>query len=261
MRRKLKNSIVNALLWLLPTKRIGHFWSQYWMGRIDFRVIVDKWWSLPFNGQAVRLRNFFYIGDIFNPTVGLETGTFIGSSTYLFGGMRTIKQVFSMEFSRDYFEIAKFRWESNLVSTKKEFHFVLGDSSLLINDILHTLDRNTDRLLCYLDAHWESEVPTRNELVALSSWGGYWIAIIDDFEVPYSPISTFQYGFDKYESSKIDASLVSGLESCSLYFPTTLAAQETGNRRGTGYVFSHKALTYFTEEMFEKLEIRPLEQF
>ena len=57
--------------------------------------------------------------------------------------------------------------------------------------------------MAYLDAHWEREIPTRNEPVELANWGGNWVAIIDDFKIPEG----LSYGFDQYEDKTVDINL------------------------------------------------------
>ena len=50
----------------------------------------------------------------------------------------------------------------------------------------------SERVIAYLDAHWESYIPTAVEIESLISWGGPWIALIDDFKIE----TDLTYGFD-----------------------------------------------------------------
>jgi hypothetical protein len=243
------------LLKMLPKSKLGMAWSSYWLQRIDERSIFALWWILPFNGQAFRMRNFFVISDAFKPNVGIETGTFLGTTSYLFLGIPSIREFYTIESSEEYFEKARDRWAINWEKNLVKYEFIHGDSSKKISKLLESFDPESDRLLIYLDAHWEKFVPTRLELEALASWNGSWIALIDDFKVNSLVPSEVSYGYDSYAGSTIDFSLISGLDNCKLFVPRTPADRETGWRRGTGYVFSDKSLKKISPELINSLDL------
>ena len=58
--------------------------------------------------------------------------------------------------------------------------------------------------MAYLDAHWENFLPTTQEINDLIEWGGTFIAIVDDFQVPGFP----EYGFDMYGESIVGPALL-----------------------------------------------------
>lgn len=100
---------------------------------------------------------------------------------------------------------------------------------MLMKGILDKLDPDTEGVLAYLDAHWVKEIPARNELTALASWGGNWVAIIDDFKVPGDP----SYGFDQYGEIAVDLTLIPDSLGIQIFVPKISAETETGANKGT----------------------------
>ena len=165
----------------------------------------------------------------FNPTSGIETGTFLGSSTPYLASMVT-SEMFTIEIQPKTASLARERFRLNHL--KLPITLKLGDSVNEIQKILSGLNPKTERIIAYLDAHWYDAIPTTAEISALLSWGGPWIAIIDDFKVE----SDSGYKYDVYGAVEIGPSIVPDDSKVCIYVPNEPSSMETGRRKGTGYV-------------------------
>jgi hypothetical protein len=216
--------------------KFGSFWSGFWLKHVEPSVIFGNWFVLPFNGQARRLFCFSVISFLFKPTIGIETGTYYGTSTYLFQGIPTLRKTYSIESNSVYFKVSVARLEQQV--TDGNLKLIHGDSKLQIAKILAGLDPETEKVIAYLDAHWEGDIPTTKEVRALLEWGGNWVAIIDDFEIP-GP-EGFGYGYDSYNGEVVNTGIFDELKDFSILVPTEDALTETGARRGTAYLVGGK---------------------
>jgi hypothetical protein len=116
---------------------------------------------------------------------------------------------------------------------------VTGNSDTELTKILDDTNQSS-RLFAYLDAHWFDYLPTANELNALVSWGGDFIALIDDFKNDLFP----EYGFDEYSSGLIIGKhLLPKGAGLRLYVSTIDPKREGLARRGTAYIFSKDLLS------------------
>jgi hypothetical protein len=127
---------------------------------------------------------------------------------------------------------------------------ILGDSANEIAKLLQNLDPKTERVLAYLDAHWLDAIPTKRDLEQLVEWGGQWIAIVDDFQVPHDA----GYEFDAYGDVIIGETQVPKDCELEILVPSVSAQLETGARRGTGYIIHGKSFTHLSNSMFVNLK-------
>ena len=139
-------------------------------------------------------------------------------------------RTYTIEANPEYYKKAMNRLKGDL----EHIEVVLGDSTLEMKSILERYSNQTESILAYLDAHWYKNVPTRKELELLLNWGGKWIAIIDDFEIP----SDSGYTFDKYEDQIVGIGMVPIGVDLEVWVSTVNSRNESGAKRGTGYVFS-----------------------
>lgn len=207
---------------------------------------ADHWSVLPFNGQALRLQKIVELATELRPTVVIETGTYIGSSTpYLasFASNRT----YTIEIDSSSAAKANERFRAHHLNSRIEL--ILDDSAVAMQRLLSGLDSQSEIILAYLDAHWLDAIPTKTELQALCDWGGRWIAVIDDFQVPHDP----GYSYDEYENTVIGISEVPKNRNLRVWVPNISSNNETGAKRGTGYVFSPEALKAVGENVFDSL--------
>lgn len=170
----------------------------------------------------------------FSPHVGIETGTYLGSSTPYLAAMVS-EQMYTIEIDSSAAAQADERFRKNHPDSHIQLR--LGDSVSEIVKILDSVDPRSKKVIAYLDAHWYEAVPTTKEIEALINWGGSWIAIIDDFKVDTDPL----YKFDVYGSIEIGASILPSNSEISLYVTSQPAIRETGRRKGTGYVCTSKS--------------------
>jgi hypothetical protein len=205
------------------------------------------WWSSAFNGQSRRLYNLYVLSHYLRPKFAIETGTYIGSSTHLFQGLG-VEKTYSFEIVEEYASVARSRHQSLIEQGSLEM--ILGSSLDHLPTVLSGIS-NEQSMVAYLDAHWNSYLPTTDELNLLIEWGGSFIAIIDDFYVPDFP----GYGFDQYGESVVGPTLVPTHSSISLWMPNESEVCETGARRGTGYVFSSEALAAIPRKVLNELKL------
>ena len=218
---------------------------------MDFSVFESEgwpWWSSPFNGQSRRLSNFFVIGAYLRPKFAIETGTFVGTSTHLFSGLG-VEKTFSIEIVEKYALIARNRLKKLIDQGRIEI--ILGSSVDHIAQILEGISKDQP-VIAYLDAHWHDYLPTTQELIALIQWGGPFVAVIDDFQIPDFP----GYGFDSYAGNSVGPETIPVHADISLWMPSESQEYETGALRGTGYVFSKSALELIPPEVLNDLKLR-----
>ena len=245
----------NIISRLQPKIEFGRFFSEFWLKHVEPNAIFRLWFVLPFNGQARRLFCFLVISHIFRPTIGIETGTFYGTSTYLFRGIPTIKRTYSIEVNPIFFKIAFARHYQEVESGK--LVLINGDSKSEISNILVGLNPKTERIVAYLDAHWEGDIPTIEEVKSLMNWRGSWVAVIDDFQVPGT--DGVGYGYDSYDNKVVNSELFNGLGDVSILVPSDEASFETGAKRGTGYLVGGRDHEKFAKLMALKLPLKLLQ--
>jgi hypothetical protein len=192
----------------------------------------DLWFAQALNGQYKRLEFFLNLLRIVKPTVLIETGTYLGSSTILFA------QFVSKILSQKRFLNLKL---SNIEG-------ILGNSELSLELILKKISPDSKQVLvAYLDAHWYEQIPTTQELSQLAEWGGPFIALIDDFKVE----DDLGYYFDEYDSVTIGLNLIPKSKDLFLFYPNILSSLEGGARRGLGIVLNNKAKKVIDRTFFE----------
>lgn len=225
--------------------------SRSLLNELDPVAIFENWWSYPFNGQARRIFNVFMLASALKPKWAIETGTYLGSSTWLFLGIPTVQKIWSIESQEEYLKISLRRHES-LVKAKR-IELLLGDSSVELSKLLSSDIPCGDSLIAYLDAHWYGDNPTPKEVQALQRRGGKWLAIVDDFKIE----GEFgkDYGFDSYKGIEVSAQLFDQVHGFSIYCPNEPSIKETGWSRGTGYFISDEALTFLGPEFLDRLNL------
>jgi hypothetical protein len=243
---KLLSVVYSRLRYRLPNFVFGVHLSELLLDHIAPAVYFDKWMIQPFNGQAVRWNTISAISREFNASIAIETGTFLGSSTPYLSSLVSGK-TYSIEINPETFRKTSRRFREN--HAHLDIELILGDSAIEIRNVLKKLDPNTTRIIAYLDAHWLDAIPTLDELLALTQWGGAWVAIIDDFKVPNDD----GYGFDFYGSTTIGPDVVPKDSEISIFVPRGSSNLETNAKRGTGYLFNEKSKLIVKPEVFVDL--------
>ena len=203
----------------------------------------DLWFSQPLNCQYKRLEFFFNLLRIVKPTVLIETGTYLGSSTILFA--QFVNKIYTIESQQKYFDLSQKRF-LNLKLTNVEG--ILGNSESSLELILKEISPDSKQILvAYLDAHWYEQIPTTQELSQLDEWGGPFIALIDDFKVE----DDSGYNYDEYDSVTVGLNLIPKSKELLLFYPNIQSKLEGGARRGLGIVLNDKAKKMIDPSFFE----------
>lgn len=180
----------------------------------------------PFNGQERREAIVRSLLQALPIDLVVETGTYRGTTT---DRLREFSKapIVTIEASRRYYEYSRRR-----LARSAHVQVIRGDSAREIRRIASSSDHDPSaRVFAYLDAHWESILPARYEMLELLSGWDEFCAVIDDFKVPGDP----GYGFDDYgPGAVLDGTLFEGLPlaGVSCFYPSVPSADETGHRRG-----------------------------
>jgi hypothetical protein len=151
----------------------------------------------------------------------IETGTYRGTTTEWFAekGLPT----YSIEANRQFFVYSLVRF-----GRTKNVHVSHGDSRAFLRQLARKVDVEASGLF-YLDAHWDADLPLREEIETIT---GRWrrpVLMIDDFQVPWDD----GYGYDDYgHGAKIGIEILPPLDGFDCYLPSDPANAETGMRRG-----------------------------
>ena len=225
-------------LWVALRTRLPKYFfptsvSYLFLDHVEPHVFMDNWSTLPFNGQARRMRLISALSLDLEVGVVIETGTYLGSSTPYLAGVFNCK-TYSVEIDPFFAQRAQKRFENN--HNDLNIELIIGDSAQKISEILSNVSQSTS-IFAYLDAHWLDAIPTEGELKALIEWGGDWIAVIDDFQIE----ADSGYKFDSYGSVVIGLNLIPIDKNLEVWVPKDDSKLETGVRSGTGIVFSSKS--------------------
>lgn len=179
----------------------------------------------PFNGQLGRTAIVNELLALFPFAAIVETGTFTGSTTeYLLS--QTSVAVHSVEIDPARFLAAGerlFRYRDRSILS-------CGDSRAFLKQLANDDQFPKDCVFFYLDAHWNDDLPLREEVALICSHWAQSIVMIDDFQVP----DDAGYGYDNYgEGRKLSLNyLPSPIADAAVYFPSLRSELETGFRRG-----------------------------
>ncbi len=181
-------------------------------------------WGGPFNGQIARRDLVQKIIQAWDPAAVVETGTFRGSTTEWLAEITSIP-IYTCEKNIRFFLQSRQRlakWPS--------VHIALQDSRDFIRQIAGT-DVAQKKVLFYLDAHWEQDLPLREEISIIFQSFKLPCVIVDDFKIPFDS----GYSFDDYGPGKVlSLEILEGLLSpeIQIAFPSTPSESDTGARRG-----------------------------
>lgn len=187
-------------------------------------------WGGPFNGQQRRAELFLALVEAIRPRAIVETGTYRGATTE-FMHRATGVPVWTVEKSLRFFEYARRRFRRF-----PEIHLARGDSRQFLRSLVGRGGPNvSEATLFYLDAHWNADLPLREELtIILDNWAKP-VVMIDDFQIP----DDTGYGYDDYGAGKricfeyLPAELI---ERGVCFVPSIPSKDETGARRGCAVI-------------------------
>jgi hypothetical protein len=180
-------------------------------------------WGFAMNGQTSRLeavRQIIYAAEIARI---IETGTFRGTTAEWFAQFGL--PVETVETDERFFSFSKARLSK---FSNVELH--LDSSISFLTSRLARANKN-ERILFYLDAHWENSLPLRDELQIIFAHHANSVIVIDDFNVRDDD----GYSYDNYGPGKaltLDYIENSSLPAHYAFYPATPSKQETGMRSG-----------------------------
>lgn len=177
----------------------------------------------PFNGQRCRQELFLELVRAFRVVALVETGTYRGTTTEFMRQMTDLA-VFSTDLDPRAYGFARMRFLG-----RRGVHLFLRDSRSFLRELARHGPKG--RVLFYLDAHWNKDLPLREEVdVIFRAWPQA-VVMIDDFQVP----DDTGFGFDDYGPGKaLTLEYLGDLKSEGLqaFFPAIRSSEETGARRG-----------------------------
>jgi predicted O-methyltransferase YrrM len=184
-------------------------------------------WGGPLNGQEERRAVVRAIAGTIAVDRVLETGTYRGTSTEFFRSVFGVP-VETVEADPRFHGYSRRRLEFDRLVT-----VALGDSRAFLSDAARSHADET--VFIYLDAHWDRDLPLREELQIIHGGWSHAVVMIDDFAVPGDP----GYHYDDYGDGKalVEDSLPP-LPGWSLRYPVAASDMETGARRGSCVLLS-----------------------
>ncbi len=202
-------------------------------------------WGGPFNGQKARQDLIQDIIKIWKPEMIVETGTFRGITTEWLA-QNTSTPIITCEKNKRFF----FQSEQKL-SKYSNVQIFLQDSRDLLRKIGKS-DVSEKRVIFYLDAHWEFDLPLREEILIIITHFKFPCIIIDDFKVPFDA----GYFYDDYGPGKVlSLELLEGVigPNTLIAFPATPSELETGARRGTVILIPNEMISDFRQNNLLRL--------
>lgn len=205
------------------------------LAEVAFQAAADKdrenterpnsWGEKPFNGQQRRVALFQTLIKRIKFDAIVETGTFRGSTTSFFRQSSGV-DVYSCELNDRYF-----RYASTLLAGDNGIHLYKGNSREFLTHLSKSSQLRSDTIFFYLDAHWNSDLPLREELQLIFKCFELSVVMIDDFEVAHMD----DYEFDDYgDNAVVSIDLISSVltEEISLFYPNWKPQGEYNERRG-----------------------------
>lgn len=208
---------------------ISLFWPRL-AARIDWCSPANLHpWGGPMNGQEGRqqlVRSMFRNLDF---AVVVETGTYRGATTEFLSHLARCP-IYTVEACPRYYEYARLRFP---ISDRVQL--ALDDSRRFLRRLATDVTVPKGTAFFYLDAHWNPELPLREEVaLILGAWSDPLI-LIDDFQVPGDP----GYAFDDFGPGQrlaLEYLPIGDLPDCAVLCPALPSAQETGMRRGCALI-------------------------
>ena len=203
--------------------------TEAMLGMIDAYRKPEKGisWGGPFNGQPARRRLAEDIMALKPPAAIVETGTYLGATTELFGSRGV--PVFTIEAQPRNYGFSRARFLRN-----RHIQVIFGDSRAKLLGLFDgpLAFATSKTVFAYLDAHWQKDLPLAEEIDIVFARCPGAIVMVDDFKVPDDP----GYGFDNYGPGKaltpdyiVPAITRHGLVA---FYPATPSAEEGGSKRG-----------------------------
>jgi hypothetical protein len=202
---------------------------SFLLGFADFYRFPERLlsWGGPFNGQVGRQKLYQALITKIATVAIIETGTYRGTTTEFMAG--TGLPIYSVEGLARNYGFARARlWR------KRNVHLYQGDSREVLRKLFAGKLRplRGRMVFAYLDAHWNADLPLREELEIIFDHCPAAVVMIDDFQVPNDPGYQYDdYGPGKSLSPPYIEPIVSAYE-LEAYYPSIRSSEETGAKRG-----------------------------
>jgi hypothetical protein len=191
--------------------------------------------DMPFNGDLFIRAEYLKLKEKFNLNLAIETGSCLFSTTKWFA--EEFDKTFTVESNPAFFQMGIQRLTKEEKETKAMA--ILGDSVNALTNIFPQFINDNDRVVFFLDAHWEQDCPLLSELEAISKMklSQPPVITVHDMFVPDRP----ELGFDTYNGQRFDFewlknSLDKVYESFGVKYSYYYNQEATGAMRGIIYV-------------------------
>lgn len=201
-------------------------WSRTCLGAAEylFDLQPTKGFGGPLNGSRARMAAFEELNGRCPFDAIIETGTFRGETTIFFAAAGC--PVYSSEVNPRFLVYARMRLRS-----RPNVHFHLGDSRQFLCRLIEDSSVPKDRVFFYLDAHWEEDLPLREEVELIFRHWTRPVVMVDDFQVP----DDSGYQFDDYgEGKKLSLEYLDPVSHLGFtpFYLTLPSSEEGGPKRG-----------------------------
>jgi hypothetical protein len=177
------------------------------------------------HGQPGRQTLTRAIAGALGPLTVIETGTYRGTTTQFLWDITGVP-VWTAEINPRYAAFAKRRFQCN-----PQIHVVRSDPRAFLARLADDSRVSKEHTLFYLDAHWQKDLPLRDEVsIILHRWR-HFVVMIDDFEVPDDD----GYAFDDYGPRKrltLSYLQLDAATNVVPLYPALRSRDEGGRRRG-----------------------------
>ena len=145
--------------------------------------------AAPFMGDVILTTTIEMLLQQDNIKYFVETGTYLGHTTYYLGGRYPALQIATIENNVDFYK-ASHTILNQLANVQQH----LGDSVKVLNQLLlnDLRDVRNETVLFFLDAHWYEYLPLPDEIQLINKNLSRAIMVIHDFQIPERD----DYGFD-----------------------------------------------------------------
>jgi hypothetical protein len=205
-------------------------------GRVDFLIHrIRPQVNPPFNGQQRRAEMFRQVIAAVDLRAIVETGTYRATTTSFFRESTKLP-IYTVEMHPRFHRFSTLRLRG-----AENIHCFLGDSRQFLQKVQADATFPKSRVLFYLDAHWNADLPLREEVAFIGEHFADSVILIDDFQVPDDP----GYRFDDYGEGKrlcLEYLQLGDKSGFEVFWPTAKASEETGSRRGCVVLASGSAI-------------------
>ncbi|MFE9773384.1 hypothetical protein ACFYOV_17210 [Streptomyces sp. NPDC005931] len=175
------------------------------------------------NGQRFRQTMCRSLLQELQPDAVFESGTYRGATTQFLWHVSG-SPVYTAEKDPAFARLAARRFRD-----VPDVSVIRSDSRKALQRLRTTSSFPKSRVFFYLDAHWEQDLPLREEVAIVTGGWTDSLILIDDFKVPDDP----GYGFDTYAGTELSiAYLGDAVRDYAIFWPNCPSREETGARRG-----------------------------